>query len=483
MATGEYPRDVMDGWSAKGLPLILLVALLPPPLLAQTKSAASLPALPTVVLETFPENARVAIQRAIDLAKARADDAAACGALGMTLQAWEQWETAHTAYERANRLSAQDTDWLYLDGVVLQRLGRPADASERYQRVLALSPEFVPARARLAEALFDAGNVEASRGAYTALSAEPSAAPVSALGLGRVAARVGRHEDAVANFRQAIVLFPEFGAAYYGLAQSLRALGRSEEARDALKQHATYGARWPAIDDPLAAKVAALRDDPRALLARGLREASLGDLPGAIASHEAAIAADPSLAQGRANLISLYGRTAQWEKAEAQYRELLAMGFNEDEAHYNYGVLLGLQKRWAEAAAAYGLALEANPLHAQARNNLGQLLEGERKFAEATEQYRQAVAADPLLRLARYNLGRMLLASKHVEEAAAEFDKLREPRDAESPRYWYALAVATVQTGRRQQGVALAQQARQLADQFGQRELVAAIDRDLAGLK
>ncbi len=159
------------------------------------------------------------------------------------------------------------------------------------------------------------------------------------------------------------------------------------------------------------------------------------------------------------------------------------MGFNEDEAHYNYGVLLGLQKRWAEAAAAYSLALEANPLHAQARNNLGQLLEGERKFAEATAQYRQAVAADPLLRLARYNLGRMLLASRQVEEAAAEFDKLREPRDAESPRYWYGLAVATVQAGRRQQGVALAQQARELAEQFGQRELVAAIDRDLAGLK
>ncbi len=122
----------MDGWSAKGLPLVLLLALLPAGVAAQTNPAAPLPALPSVVLETFPENAREAIQRAIDLAKAHADDAAACGALGMTLHAWEQWETAHAAYERANRLSAQDFDWLYLDGVVLQRMGRHADASERY---------------------------------------------------------------------------------------------------------------------------------------------------------------------------------------------------------------------------------------------------------------------------------------------------------------------------------------------------------------
>ena len=159
------------------------------------------------------------------------------------------------------------------------------------------------------------------------------------------------------------------------------------------------------------------------------------------------------------------------------------MGFNEDEAHYNYGVLLGLQKRWAEAAAAYRLALEANPLHAQARNNLGQLLEGERKFAEATEQYRQAVAADPLLRLARYNLGRMLLAAQAGRGGRGRVRQAAGAADAESPRYWYGLAVATVQAGRREQGVALAQQARELAEQFGQQELVAAIDRDLAGLK
>ena len=471
----------MFGWSVRGLPLVLL--LLSPRLAAQTKPAASLPALPSVVLETFPEDARDAIARALGAASAHPADAAASGALGMTLQAWEQWETAHVAYQRAQRLADTAPDWPYLDGVVLQRLGRPAEATSRFRRTLALAPTLVPAQARLAEALFDAGDLDASRQAYTTLGAEPSAAPVSALGLGRVAARSGRHEEAVGHFKRAIELFPEFGAAFYGLAQSLRALGRADEAREALRQQALFGPRWPAIDDALVAKVAALRDDPRVLLARGLRLASLGDLPGAIASHEAAVAGDPSLAQARANLISLYGRTQQWAKAEAQYRALLSMGFNEDEAHYNYGVLLGLQSRWPEAADAYRRALDANPLHAQARNNLGQLLEGERKYAEATDQYRQAVAADPQLRLARYNLGRMLLAARNVEDAAAEFDKLREPRDAESPRYWYALAVATVQAGRREQGTALARQARTLAEQFGQHELVAAIDRDLAGLK
>jgi protein O-GlcNAc transferase len=401
----------------------------------------------------------------------------------MVLQAWEQWEPAHLAYQRAHVLAPSSADWQYLDGMVLQRLVRPAEAAVTFQDALKLAPALLPARARLAEALFDAGDLEASGRAYEALTTQPAAAPVGELGLGRIAARQGRHADAVTHFERAIALFRQFGEAYYGLAQSLRALGRRDEARAALEQHRESGTRWPAIDDPLAARVASVRDDPRARLTRGLRLADAGDLAGAIDAHEAALARDPSLAQAHVNLISLYGRVGQWAKAEQHYHAVVALGYNVDEAHYNYGVLLGSLQRWSEAAAAYRLALAANPLHAQARNNLGQLLESDRKLAEALDQYRQAVAANPQFRLARYNLGRMLLAARRFDDAIAEFEQLREPQDAEAPRYWYGLAVARVQAGRRDEGLALAREARRLAEAFGQHELSAAIERDMASLK
>src|SRR4029453_3059743 len=138
---------------------------------------------------------------------------------------------------------------------------------------------------------------------------------------------------------RAIALFRQFGEAYYGLAQSLRALGRRDEARAALEQHRGAGRGGPPTAPP---------------------------------------PPPPALPQAHANLISLYGRAGQWAKAEQHYKAVLALGYNVDEAHYNYGVLLGSQQRWSEAAAAYRLAVAANPLHAQALNNLGQLLEGER---------------------------------------------------------------------------------------------------------
>src|SRR5262249_46355278 len=149
---------------------------------------------------------------------------------------------------------------------------------------------------KVAEALLDAGSVEASERAFAQLTA-PVCAPSVEFGLGRIAASRRRHEEAIAHFERATALFPEFGAAYYAAALSYRAVGRLDAARAALEQHDKYGARWPAIDDPVAASVSALRQDPAALVKRGVARADAGDLDGAIAAHEAALTVNPSFAQ------------------------------------------------------------------------------------------------------------------------------------------------------------------------------------------
>jgi Tfp pilus assembly protein PilF len=216
---------------------------------------------------------------------------------------------------------------------------------------------------------------------------------------------------------------------------------------------------------------------------KGLRLADRGDLEGAVAAHEAALARDPTLADAHANLISLYGRTRNWAKAEEHYRALVSLGANLADAHYDYGVLLGLQEKWDLAEEAYRKTLALNPLHAQALNNLGQILERHRKFEEAADVYRRAIDSQAGFRLARFNLGRMLIALNRPAEAALEFEKIVEPRDAEAPRYVFALAVAHVRAGRRDKGIEWANEAKRLALEFGQHDLAAAIERDLASLK
>jgi tetratricopeptide (TPR) repeat protein len=445
--------------------------------------AQAVPPLPHVALDSYPPAAREAISRVYKEATARPSDASAVRALAQMLHAWEQWEASHEAYVRCQVLAPRNFECQYLDALVLQRLARYADGAAKLRQALTVTPDYLPARVALAEALFETSSADESRRLFESLVGEPRAEPAAELGLGRLDAAAGRHDPAIAHFQRAIALFPEFGAAFYALALSYRAVGKVEDAQRALLLHVQFGARWPALDDPVRAEVAAIRDDAAATLRRGVALAEAGDVTGAIAAHEAALARDPSLVQAHANLVSLYGRAGQFPKAEEHYRAAIALGADLSDAHYDYGVLLGLQEKWDLAADAYGKALALNPANVQARNNLGQVLERQRQFAAAAEEYRQAVESQPTFRLARFNLGRMLLALGRNEEAIPELSRLSQPEDAETARYVFALSAAHVRAGHKDEAIKWAVEARRLALQYGQAELAAIIERDLAKLK
>jgi protein O-GlcNAc transferase len=452
-------------------------------LAAGLRAQAPLPAMPRLQLESYPPATRTAVSAAFRAATARSTDPVPVGALARILHAWEQYDAAHQTYARAQALAPRTFEWHYLDALVLQRLARHRDAADRFERAIAARPDYLPARVALAEALFDAGELERSRVLFDALIAEPLAQPRAELGRGRIDAAQNHHDAAILHFERAITLFPEWGAAHYALAQSYRAAGRLDDVAPALVRHAQYAGRWPGIDDPVLDSVTSLRDDAQTMLQRGLKLAAAGDWSGAIAAHETALARDPGLAQAHANLIGLYGRLRNWAEAEEHYRATVALGFSRAEAHYDYGVLLGLQGKWGPAEEAYRRALATNPLHAESHNNLGQLLEQRQELDAAAEQYAQAVDAQPGFRVARFNLGRMLLALGRPEQAITAFEQLQQPRDAETPRYLFALATAHVRASHKQDGIAWAEEARRLAIALGQQDLADAIDRDLAKLK
>ena len=77
----------------------------------------------------------------------------------------------------------------------------------------------------------------------------------------------------------------------------------------------------------------------------------------------------------------------------------------------------------------------------------------------------------------------MLIAQGHPDEAVTELQKLTEPRDAEAPRYLFALSTAYVRAGRKSDGLKWATEARDLALKFGDTALAAAIERDLATIR
>jgi tetratricopeptide (TPR) repeat protein len=443
-------------------------------------SSAFAQPLPDLTLDAYPAVSREPIARALADARAQPQDAAATGRLGMLLHAWEQWESAAAVYGRARQLERR-FDWCYLGGIVEARLAHHGEAAALFKESVALRPAYLPARLKLADAWLESGALDDAERAFAALTGDPQAEPHAHYGLGRVLSERGRHEQALAEFDRAVRLYPEFGAAWYSRGLALRNLARLDDARDSLARAAQYGTRWPGVPDPVLAEVRALRDDGQAHLARGLALERDGDIPGAVREHEAAVGANPQLAQAYVNLISLYGRQQQWARAEAAYRDATRLGYRGADAHYNFGVALLLQDRAAEAAAAFEQAVAANPLHAGAWNNLAGIAEQAGRLDQALERSQHAVDAAPGDPLMRFNLGRMLIANGRAHDAIAHFERLAQG-DKPDPRFVYGLATAWVQSGDVAKGRQVAQRARELAAAQGLNDLVAAIDRDLAGL-
>ncbi len=450
MLAGFFLFGMLDRVFPRGLAFVLgLIATMA---VAPARQSAA-PALPELAMDRFPAEARASIEAAYREAVGRADDGAAAGRLGMVLQAWEQWDTALTVYRRAQGLAPQTFDWWYLAGVIEARLGRAADAARSFERASALRADYLPARLKLAEALFDSGDLVGSRRIYEGLAGAgaggaSAAGPAAHYGWGRILAAQGDQPGAIAQFQEACRLFPEFGAAHYALALAYRGVGRMEEAQREMALQQRYLNAWPGVDDPVAAQIAPLRDDARAHMERGIAAWKAANLDDAIKEHEEAVRLQPSLAQAHANLIILYGQRGDAAAAERHYRTVVSLNSNLGDAHYNYGVLLM----------------------------------DTRRYQDAVDAFNKALAVTPTFRAARFNLGRTLIALGRLDEAIAAFEQVQSPEDADTPRYRYALAAAHLRAGHREQGTRLALEAKALAQQYGQSSLVASIDRDLASI-
>lgn len=436
---------------------------------------------PRIAVESFPPVSRAPIAQALTEARAHPSDAARIGHLAMLLHAWGQYETATAVYARARALERR-YDWFYLGGLVETRLAHHAEAARLLTVAVRLAPDSVPARLAFADALFESGDVAAARREYSTLTTGPGA-PHAHYGLGRSLAAQGEKDAALRELETAVRLFPEFGAAWYAEGMSLRGLGRSAEARKALERAKQHGAAWPSVDDPAVARMRALREDAEPHAKRGLSLEKQGDVAGAIGEYEAAIAVDPQLVSAHVNLIALYGRQQNWEKAESHYRALAPIGPVPAEGHYNFGLCLAAQRKTPEAASLFNMALAANPGHAGALGSLGQLAELEGRVDEAEALYRRAMVASPGDPQIRFNVGRMLIARRQFAEAIAELDPLKSSESPDRARYLFGLATAHVLAGHRDEGQQYAIQARDLARERGQGDLADAIERELAKLK
>ena len=443
---------------------------------------SGLPGIPDVSVESMSPQARELIHGARTAALSNPGDAESAGRLGMALQAYQLRGHAEACYLRARALAPGDWRWPYYLGVLDSASGRHDRAAERFAEAMASRPGSLSAALRLGHALLADGRFNPGLRVFeSAVRLAPDSAAAH-YGMGRALQAGGSPDRALRAYGRAIELAPDSGASRYARAVLYRELGHSDSAAKEFAALAGSDRAEPAWPDPLMAAVRGLRADKHQFLSDGLALEEQGLVQEAAAEYEKAVRVDDGYVAARVNLVSAYGKLGRFADAERHYRAALEAGGASEELHVNWGTLLVAHGRLGEAARSYRAALEINPSSAGIHADLAGVLERLGRPEEAHSHYQAALRYEPGHRAANFHLARRLVDSGRPEEAVKHLLKARDPVDERTPAYLYGLADAYVRSGSLRKGAEVAAEAATLARQYGQQELAAAIDRDLAKL-
>jgi tetratricopeptide (TPR) repeat protein len=262
------------------------------------------------------------------------------------------------------------------------------------------------------------------------------------------AASPGRTNEAISEYRTAILYKPDLAKAHANLATELEkqpggfpeALREYEAALrlapDPAEIHSDYGLALLSVPDRLPEAVAqleaAVRLDPRLVAAHTNLAIALARVPrrlGEAVSHaRRAIELDPSSVESHNTLGSLYVMEPQRNgEAIAEFQTALRLQPANRQARYNLAnALAAAPGRLPEAVAEYEMLLRAWPDAAEVHYNFGLALSRQPGNREAViREYETALRLQPDLMEAHYNLalalsfipGRVPDAIAHLEAA------------------------------------------------------------------
>lgn len=245
-----------------------------------------------------------------------------------------------------------------------------------------------------------------------AVAARPDA-PTARNNLGFALAKLGRHEEAATQYREALRLRPGLSLATLNLAWSLGELRRFEAA------------------EPLYIESLRLRpSDPRAHLGYGLLLARSGRTESARLSLARAVELGPDNPEAQANYGVCLAQLGRVDESAQRYSLALLLRPRYGVALFNLGLLLrerpglgGLPLGIQTEADALKLAVEADPGLGPAWFHLGDALATASEFDEAAGSYERALALMPQHADAANNLGLVRVRQRRFAEAAAAFER------------------------------------------------------------
>lgn len=239
--------------------------------------------------------------------------------------------------------------------------------------------------------------------------------------------QVGYWHDSEKLFRHAIAAVPHNYLGYNCLGTALDRLGRKDDALSAWKEALRLAPYFPEAQYNL-----------------GTSLLTQGRLLEALPHLEAAVHETPNNANARENLGNAYLKLDRLESATAQYASAAALAPDNAVFLQVLGSVLVRQSKWSEAALVLTEALRLDPKSADANRNLGIARINQGKRAEAIRLFSEAVRIEPDSSDNRFNLGLAFLEDNQPGRAAAQFAQCLRA-DPNETRSHYRLGVALSQ--------------------------------------
>ena len=329
----------------------------------------------------------------------------AYGQVGKLLLAAELYDQAEPYLLNAAALEPGEIAWPYFLAHGYRLKFQPDKAIARYEDVLRLKPDHVPALVWLGTMHVDNGRGDLAEPLLTrAVALEPRSA-AALFELGKAALASGDAARAVTHLEAALAADPGADGVHYALAMAYRA--RGDEPRAVAHVRLWKDERlYPA--DPLMSEITDL-----------LKTAVVFEIRGTQAMDD-----------------------RKWTEAAALFREGLKVAPRDATLHQNLGTALYLAGDPRAAETEFEEAIRLLPGYAKALFSLGVLMEERGRDSDAIDRFSRAVASDPTMVNARASLADALRRSGKLDAAIAEYTEIvKIDPSASDARFGRAMAL------------------------------------------
>ena len=225
------------------------------------------------------------------------------------------------------------------------------------------------------------------------------------------AANVGlmQFDAAIANYKQAIRIKPDYAEAYYNMGIALGSKGEVKAAINSYKQ--------------------ALQINPdyaEAYNNMGMTLHSEGDPQAAIGCYSKAVSINPNYAEAYNNMGNVLNDTGALEAAIKSYKHALRIRPNYAEAYNNMGGSLSDKGDLAAAINSYKQALEIKPSYAEVHYNLANTLNDKGEPEAAIDSYNKALEIKANYAEVKSNLVHLLTSYAPQRENSSQIVTVNE---------------------------------------------------------